>query len=242
MGDRNAVSQQQSFWVSAENIMMPMITQTYPNMTNRRRAFTLVETLVAGLLFTIIVTATYTSYRVGMDSYRECETRLKQSQEAEIIHKYLSRDFQSAMIDPENEMVFFRAEPRSNDDTLWVLQLFNPEETFDFGDNILGSACLVEYSLKWSNPSCTSMALYRKLSCVIDDRTIAESEPVVVSDSIQSFRVLFLSPDDKWRDSWNSANALPRAMKVNVKLAAQNNVTQSNSYFFVNLVGGEENQ
>jgi type II secretory pathway component PulJ len=204
--------------------------------------FTLVEMLVAGLLFTAVVTATYTSFRIGMDAYRECEAGLRQNQEAEIIYKYLAQDLQSARLDPANESMFFRAGKPQTDDLLWKCQLFSAEEAFDLGDNVYGTPCLIEYTLKWSDAEHASKSLYRKVVCVINDKIIAESAPYLISDNIQDFAVQFLSSGDKWQDTWNSTKAVPQAVKALVKLSGQQYSEQSYSYVFMNLAGDIKEQ
>jgi type II secretion system protein J len=183
------------------------------------RGLTLIELLVASLLFAIIGVALYGTYRNGQEAYRRSRARAERLQLARSIFAFVRKDlqgclatggfFDSGFIGMDSEADGF---PR--DYMTLVTRSFAPREGA-VAESDLGE---VEYLVD-SDTETEEVGLIRRikrnlLAPVEEELEVQELAPEVIGLNFAYY------DGETWQDSWDStvSESLPLAVKVQIRL------------------------
>ncbi len=184
------------------------------NHIRQKRTFlaglTLIELLVAILIFSIIVVSLYSAFSVGLAAYNKGEKVASFYQRIRLSLNSIALDFRNSYRFSDKDAKFVVENGKVSLFTLKPIYLKGKVESLQI--------CKVEY---WQDEE----KLFRKICCgplAFSDEPAAK--PEVLLDNIASFRVEFPYESEEnnsfiWKDYWKEVDKLPLAVKISLQIS-----------------------
>jgi len=186
------------------------------------RGFTLVETMVALLLLTMIIGAIYGTYRVANSSATVAEERADLNQTARVLLSQINRELSCAYQAEASQESSLEGENTEGSDTALQhdkLAILTTAQSMIPSKGPSGDQRKVIYTLQ-TTPDGEPDGLYVQ----IDPRpglsvNNEEPDPIELSTMVVAFNCKYLDPDtDEWQDDWLQKQALPKAVRIELFL------------------------
>ena len=177
-----------------------------------RKAFTLIELLIAASILSMILASIYSAFRTGMFGYARIEDSLAADRAAGKVLERMGLDFRNAFAYSKEKSSF-----RGTKDEIGFLCLV---DTFS-GDGLTRDLALVSYSLKGG--ALTRLCL--KNQEILNTASDIEPEEMASGIAELTFSYGYLAAPEQpleWKEAWTDPSALPQA--VQIKLTLQNKV------------------
>lgn len=170
-------------------------------MTKKTRGFSLVELLIASLIFTVVIATVYSAFNTGIFGYRSIERRLSAYQKARRVLDRINLDLRNAFCYSDTQIKFI-----GSGDKISFFSIVKGQEP-------AGNYALVSYFRQEDN-------LMRL--CLLNQQSLKndpELNPQRLASGIERITFSFASisaldaPLD-WKDYWDDPKEFPAAVKV----------------------------
>ncbi len=174
----------------------------------RKKGFTLIEVLIASVVFVVVMLAVYAAFSTGLFGYRTIEDRLSLYQGGAQILGQLNSDLRNSFPYSENDVKF-----TGTKDRLSFLTIANVFSSGMFNQDY----AFVSYKLE-------NNKLFRL--CRLNQQALNAAAEVEFEEMISDIESLFFSyavlgADGKtleWKDDWSDSKVMPAAVKINLIL------------------------
>lgn len=166
-----------------------------------REGFTLIEILVAVLIFTIIASSLYFSIYVGLKSIKRSRANFEIFQDLRVCNRELQEDLRSLFHEPAFEI-----------------------ETFEGGENQLSLNCYKVSGVYKISYYQEGNSLFRSVQKLFITQTEENKEPIQLSEGktyqlsnvLKSIKFEYLDSEGTWQTEWGiEANAdYPKAVRI----------------------------
>lgn len=180
--------------------------------------FTLIETMVALVIFTIIIGAIYGTYRAATSSASVAEERADLNQTARILLSQINKDLSCAYQQPGEQSSSLEGEDTEGSST--ALQ-HDKLSFLTTADSIMpvkgpsGDQRRVIYMLEMTpdnEPDGFFVSVDPRPGLSVSDE---QPEPFELSTMVVGFNCKYLDGDtDEWQDGWIQRTTLPKAVRV----------------------------
>lgn len=174
----------------------------------RPNAFTLVELLIASVIFVVVMTTIYSAFHTGIFGFRNIEEIINTYQTARQILERINLDLRNSFFYSEEESKFTGENNK--------LSFFTLVDSYQ-GDKIIPEYAFVAYKLEGNK----LMRLCRKRQDALNDKLDIESDEMAsnVGEIIFSYGYFGAgSQEIRWKDSWEDKKAFPLAVKINLTI------------------------
>jgi general secretion pathway protein J len=194
-----------------------MNTRPY-KITSARAAFTLVEILVALGIFSLVLTAIYSSWTAILRASKVGTEAAAAVQRARMAGRTIEESLTSVQSYAQNMKLYAFLAENGNDSTLSFVSRLSPSfpRSGKFGDF---SVRRVTFSVEQGRDGGKDLVL--RQNPVLMDMDKEEKEvPLILAKNVKEFKTEFwdLRLQD-WVDEWKQTNQIPVLVKVSLKLA-----------------------
>lgn len=181
--------------------------------------FTLVEVLVASVIFLVIMMAVYSSFHAGIFGYKNIERTVEAYQSARQILERINLDMRNSFAFSENQTKF--SGNKNGADFLTIADIYD-------NDKIVQDYAFVGY--QFENGRLTRLCRQGKESLNNNSQIQPEELALNAVSVVFSYGYNVSGQEDiKWKDTWGAAGDSPEEQKVlpvavKVKLAIKNKV------------------
>ncbi len=193
-------------------------------MFRSTRGFTLVETMVAVLMLTVVIGAIYGTYRAASSSASLAEERADLNQTARVLLSQINRELTCAYQPAsarESSIVGENTEGSESALQHDRLQVLTTAQSTIPVKGPSGDQRLVTYTLEtnsFNEPLAFFVQVDPRPDLSVSDE---EPEPVELSAMVVGFNCKYLDGDtDEWQDEWTNRQVLPKAVRVELFLRA----------------------
>lgn len=179
----------------------------------KRKAFTLIELLIAVSIFSAVVVTIYSAFSSGIFGYRNIEENISIYQEARMILERINLDLRNSFVYSSDDTKFV-----GNKDGLSFLTLV---------DSFRGSVMVPEYAfVSYRSEANNILRLCRKGKEALREKSEVEPQ-LMAEDAVLSFEYGHKTSADseiEFKDSWGLSDipeekkTLPLAIKVNLTI------------------------
>lgn len=171
---------------------------------SQENGFTLLELIVAMTILSLVAVLIGSGFRLALDSWKKGETETDWTQRLRVLSGNMSRQLKSAYpykmkVDDETKVLF-----EGDSDSVIFASAFN--------DQSYGGFKWIRYSYKDGD------FLYKE--GLLPDKELTEKisgkEEIIDSDLEEVRFEYFSSEDDEWKESWDSEDGLPGAVRVKI--------------------------
>ncbi len=182
-----------------------MLTIMTKLMSEKERAFTLVEVMVSCAILVILMGALYRVFWGSSSAWQKGEARTRMYQNARIILDLMSREIRAAFISPGDPHLIFKG----NESFLTFVSVSNTPNTTG------------EYDLRQIEYSLSQERLRRRIDTHLD--SFGGGASAMVGQRILNLTFSYWG-QDQWHGFWDSTNgtpddaddALPEAVKITI--------------------------
>lgn len=191
-------------------------------MFRSSRGFTLVETMVAVLMLTVVIGAIYGTYRAASSSASLAEERADLNQTARVLLSQINREltcaYQQASAQ-ESSMVGENTEGSESALQHDRLQVLTTAQSVIPVKGPAGDQRQVTYTLEtnsFNEPIAFFVQVDPRPELSVSDEA---PEPVELSAMVVGFNCKYLDGEtDEWQDDWTDRQVLPKAVRVELSL------------------------
>ena len=193
-----------------------------PYRTARRRAFTLVEIMIAVTIFTMVMIAIYTSWSAILRGKRIGQDAAAEAQRSRVAVRALENSLMSLQMFLANiKYDYFSADTSGDFATLsFVAHLAKSfPRSGDFGDQVVRRLTFtVEPGTNSEN-----VLLLRQNPILFQTSADEEENPLVLARNVREFTLEFWGPRSKdWEPEWLYTNQLPKLIKFTLGFGRPN--------------------
>lgn len=174
----------------------------------KRKAFTLVELLLAAAIFAVVVVSIFSAFHTGIFSYRNIDDAIELYQSARRALERMNLDVRNAFSYSADDAKF-----TGDANSISFLTL---QETFS-EDEVMRDYAFVSYSLEGGR----LIRLCRKGKESLNDKLAVEPDELAQGAEELVFSYGYVDKADgtlKWKDAWDDAASFPAALKVTLSL------------------------
>jgi len=183
-----------------------------------RRAFTLLEILIAISIFSLVLTAIYSSWTAILRSTKSGLQAAATVQRSRIVVRVLEDSLGSAMSFAQNNVYYGFVGENGNEATLSFVARLSKSfpRSGKFGDLDVRR---VTFALE-PGPITGRQLVLRQCPLLMDWDVDEKNHPLVLAKNVKEFQLQFWDQKQQdWVDEWKQTNTLPRGIMVTLKLA-----------------------
>ena len=173
-----------------------------------KKGFTLVELLVTVFILSLLLGSIYHTFATGIFAWERGEESMNIYQEARQALAILTKDLRCSFISANKGLIF-----TGDKEQLSFFTLSNPISSSS--QRQIGIS-KVSYSLG-KDPALSGNCLMRKEVQAIGSLTLDEELSQAIAGNIHSLKLQYFY-EDQWRDKWYSSQALPKMVKVTLRV------------------------
>lgn len=187
-----------------------------------QHGFTLVETILALVVTTLILGALYGSYSAGLRIWHAGMNRADLYQNARVALDVMSRDLEAAFLSPHNSGTRFLGRDVTDEET----GLPRDELSFIAINNdpylgMSGQSDLTEISYFIDiDPETPERWLQRRQDPTLDRNPLAGGHSSLLGIRVIALDFRYLAGAEKWHEQWNSQSRIPRAVRITLTVEA----------------------
>jgi len=210
----------------------PPVTRHAGDVPGRRvmrhcsRAFTLLEMLIAIAIFSLVLTAIYSTWTAILRSARSGQQAAATVQRSRIVVRVLEDSLGSALCFFQNQRYYGFVAENGSEALLSFVARLSPDfpRSGNFGDFDVRR---LTFSVE-PGPDSSRQLVLRQVPLMMDlnsgsdNRIIVDEKnhPVVLAKNVKEFKFLFWDQRrNDWVDEWKMTNQLPKGIVVTLKLA-----------------------
>ncbi|MGA2867158.1 MAG: prepilin-type N-terminal cleavage/methylation domain-containing protein [Verrucomicrobiota bacterium] len=190
------------------------------------RAFTLLEMLIAIAIFSLVLTAIYSTWTAILRSAKSGQQAAATVQRSRIVVRVLEDSLGSALCFFQNQRYYGFVAENGSEAMLSFVARLSPDfpRSGNFGDFDVRR---VVFSVE-PGPGSSRQLVLRQVPLMMDlnsdsdNRIIVDEKnhPVVLAKNVKEFKFLFWDQRrNDWVDEWKQTNQLPKGIVVTLKLA-----------------------
>lgn len=199
-------------------------------MKSDKRAFTLLELLVAMTMMSIIATSLYASLSIGFKAKENSENSIDATRSAQVVMDLLKQEIVSAL--PPRGLLAGKFEGTDGhgesgndaDSLVFYSAAYNPGE-----DEVACDIVKVEITILTKAETNESVLVRGLTKNLLSPKSLEPYEDILCS-GIESMNIRYYDGYD-WLDEWDSGNhedSLPMAVEVSIRLEASNKKDKDN--------------
>jgi len=182
----------------------------------RNAGFTLIEILVASLIFTVVMLTIYSAFHSGIFGYRDIEENINVYQQAKIILERINLDLRNAFIYSDGDAKFI------GDNDSGVLSFFTTVDAYQ-AQGLASTYARVEYSMDGEKLMRRCLKNQESLSSTVVTKAQEMGSGIKIK-----FQYGYLPVPDQdvvFQDSWAKGPTPPDPEKKNLPVAVKVNLT-----------------
>lgn len=183
------------------------------------RSFTLIEILIALSIFSVMMFGIYHVFSTGLSTWEKAGESMDIHQKARQTLEFISKEIRSSFLSPREEEIKFigrdKKEEEIDQDELTFFTLFSPHSREEMG------IARIVYTLE-KDLNSEKYSLLRKETSAIGKSIFAKEKSQIILSDVAGFNLRYLNPDNEWKNEWDSSEALPERVKIDLALRGKN--------------------
>lgn len=195
--------------------------------TTQKHGFTLIEILLAIVIFAIVISAVYSTYKITFDTIHSAENKLTHAIIATHAFECISEDLKNL---PTESAADFTAQATNTNQRAGIeLSFMSTHKIITQPEDEIPGTYLVRYTTIYDDESGL-LQLYR--SSIASTTDLEENNGLyakgwLIADQLQSVHLLYLDDDENEQEQWNpkedvtetQAAVLPKMIRIKLEFA-----------------------